>query len=73
MAARRTLISAPTKKVLTKKTPRKTALIAKKAVAKHATAGRTAGPSKASIMLDELRPSVDALHDRVEKLRLRFG
>jgi hypothetical protein len=38
-----------------------------------AASTRAATPSKATIMLNDLRPSVEALHDRVEKLRLRFA
>jgi hypothetical protein len=76
MAVRRMMTSASTKKgarkgavkvVYTKNAPKKAA--AKKA---KAAPNRAAAPSKAAIMLNDLRPSVEALHDRVEKLRLRF-
>lgn len=54
----------------TKKMPLK-ATSPKKSVAKKAA--RSAPASRAALLLHELRPSVDALHDRVEKLRLRFA
>jgi hypothetical protein len=45
----------------------------KKAAGKLVATNRAASPSKAAIMLHDLRPSVEALYDRVEKLRLRFS
>ena len=71
---RRTMTSASKTR-----TPRKSGLTAPaKAAPKTGAAGkpapkRAAAPSKAAIMLDDLRSSVDALHDRVEKLRHRFA
>jgi hypothetical protein len=44
-----------------------------RAAALQAAPKRATALSQAAAMLDELRPSVDALHVRVEKLRLRFA
>lgn len=74
MAVRRMMTSAPTKKAARKGAIKVYAKNApKKAAAKKAAPKRTAAPSTAAIMLNDLRPSVEALHDRVEKLRLRFA
>ena len=70
MAVRRIMNSAPAKKAARKAVSKGHAA---KAAPKKAAANKVVPPSSASIMLNELRPSIDALHDRVKKLRLRFA
>ncbi len=73
------VVRRPTTPVSTKKSARKGAVTGtatsaqQKGAAKKVAPKRAAAPSKAAIMLEELRPSVEALYDRVEKLRLRFS
>ena len=61
MTVQRIMTSAPKKKA------------ARKGSAAKKAAAKKAAPSTAAIMLNDLGPSVKALHDRVEKLRLRFA
>ncbi len=74
MAVRRITTSAPTTKATRKDGIEVSAEhTPKRAVATKTTTKRATALSEAAIMLNDLRPSVDALHDRVEKLRLRFA
>ena len=68
MTVRQIMTSAPKKKAARKGSAAK---VYAKSVPK--AAAKKAAPSTAAIMLKDLRPSVQALHDRVEKLRLRFA
>ena len=73
MTVRQIMTSAPKKKAARKGSATKVyAEYVPKAAAKKAAA-KKAAPSTAAIMLNDLGPSVKALHDRVEKLRLRFA
>ena len=72
MARRRMTTSAPAKKASRKGMVKVAAKsTAKQATARKAAPKQAAAPSQATVLLNDLRPSVDALHDRVEKLRHR--
>ena len=74
MAVRRMTTAALAKKASRKGIVKVSAKsTATKAAAKKAAPKRMAAPSRAAQLLNDLRPSVDALHARVEKLRLRFS
>ena len=73
MTVRRITTSTPAKQAVRKDAMKVYPKNAPKKAAAEKPAKRLAEPSRAAIMLKDLRPSVDALRDRVEKLRLRFA